>query len=365
MKDFLQGALNALLQRIDCLAELLDRVREFPPVKHKCIEVKALLNEARTESGKALALLSGPADILENIAAQYRALARGVYLIEQVFVGPVSRFSREDELLSKLCERICKEMGVSDDVPVVAAASNQYFCTIPAFGVIYIPASESRSLLNLPDLYHEIGHHWHRRGHPLLGHRYTAALREYLEDTVDEITRLSRPVDIRRFRNLMTFWRDWAEEVAADTFATIILGPAYGWANLHLMLRSVSIFDYSSTHPADAARMDNILRILRSDPKAVSHVALLDEQWKKYLSFPHPAKPELYDLLHGDPIFTAVLEDVRDAINAHGLKISGSTDGTMAYLLNDAWRRLPADASQYNAWERNMIEQIFDTESVD
>ncbi|MGH9857333.1 MAG: hypothetical protein ACRD4B_05755, partial [Acidobacteriota bacterium] len=296
--------------------------------------------------------------------AQYRALARQVYLIEQVFVSPVSRFSVEDERLSTLCERICKEIGVLNDIPVIVAASNQYFCTIPAFGVIYIPASESRSLLNLPDLYHEIGHHLHRRGYPILGHRFTTAWREYLEETVDDITRLSRPVDVPRFRNLMAFWRDWGEEVAADAFATIILGPAYGWANLHLMLRSLSIFDYSPTHPADAARMDNILRILRSDPNSVAKLALLEEQWKKYLGFPHPAKPELYDLLHGAPLFTAVLEDVRDAINAHGLKISGSTDGTVAYLLNDAWQRLPADPSQYGDWQDDVVKQIFNKDSV-
>ena len=358
MKDFLQGALNALLQRIDCLAELLDDVREFPSVKEKCVGVKTLLSQGRAEADKALDLLSGPADILENIAAQYRALAHQVYLIEQVFVSPVSRFSVEDERLSKLSERICKEIGILNDIPVIVAASNQYFCTIPAFGVIYIPVSESRSLLNLPDLYHEIGHHLHRRGYPILGHRFTTAWREYVEEAVDDITRLSRPVDVPTFRNLMTFWRYWGEEVAADAFATVILGPAYGWANLHLMLRSLSIFDYSSTHPADAARMDNILRILRSDPNSVDHVALLDEQWKKYLGFPHPAKPELYDLLHGNPLFTAVLEDVRDAINAHGLKISASTDGTIAYLLNEAWEKLPTMPSEYSTWENNIISQI-------
>jgi hypothetical protein len=359
VKDFLQGTLKALLQRIDCLAELLDGVREFPPVKEKCIGVKTLLSQGRAETDKALDLLSGPADILENIAAQYRALAHQVYLIEQVFVSPVSRFSVEDERLSKLSERICKEIGILNDIPVIVAASNQYFCTIPAFGVIYIPVSESRSLLNLPDLYHEISHHLHRRGYPILGHRFTTAWREYVEEAVDDITRLSRPVDVPRFRNLMAFWRYWGEEVAADAFATIILGPAYGWANLHLMLRSLSIFDYSPTHPADAARMDHILRILRSDPQSVDKLGLLEDQWKRYLGFPHPAKPDLYDLLHGAPLFTAVLDDVRDAINTHGLKIPRSADNSIAHLLNEAWERLPAKPSEYATWENEIINQIF------
>jgi hypothetical protein len=359
VKDFLQGALDTLLKRIDCLSELLDRVRGFPPVKEKCVQVKTLLGQRRAEAENALALLSGPADILENIAAQYRAIAHHVYLIEQVFVSPVSRFAPEDERFSKLCERICRETGILNDIPVIVAASNQYFCTIPAFGVIYIPVSESRSLLNLPDLYHEIAHHLHRRGYPILGHRFITAFREYLDETIDDITRLSRPVDIPRFRNLMASWRYWGEEVAADAFATIILGSAYGWANLHLMLRSLSIFDYSPTHPADAARMDNIIRILKSDPNSVDQVGLLDEQWKKYSGFPHSVKPELYHLLHGDSIFTAILEDVRDAINTHGLKISGSTNGTIAYLLNDGWRRLTVDPSQYGMWEEDIVKQIF------
>ena len=212
MKEFLYGSLVALLQRIEHLERLLDRVPDFPPVQQKCGEVRAYLRQLRDEVTEVLSLLPGPPEYMKNIVDQYNALARTIYLIEQVFVGPVSRFADDDIRLCRLCDRIWKEIGLSDDDPVVVAASNQYFCTIPAFGVIFTPASEGGSLLNLPDLYHEMAHHLHRRGRSLFGPRFKAALSTYIDKTEDEIKRLSRPIDIAQFRSLLGYWRNWAEE---------------------------------------------------------------------------------------------------------------------------------------------------------
>jgi len=361
VKEFLHGSTTVLLQRIDHLEKLLTRVPHFPLAQQKCEEVRDYLRQLRDGVTDVLSCLPAPPAELKNLVDQYNALARAIYLLEQVFVGPVSRFSEEDDgRLCRLVDRIWHEIGLVDDSPLVVAASNQYFCTIPAFGIIFTPASEGESLLNLPDLYHELAHHLHRRGRPLFGARFKAAQGTYIADTEDEIKRLSRPIDVNAFRSqLLMFWRNWAEEVAADTFATLIVGAAYGWANLHLMLRVPSIFDYSGTHPADAARMEHILRVLAAIPEHSHQTARLKHQWAAYRQFPHPAKSEMYDLLHPPPLFTAVLEDVKDAIMQHGIQSSRVQEQSVAYVLNEAWHQVTTAPEGYRAWEQQMLPWLF------
>ncbi len=361
MKEFLHGSTTVLLHRIGHLEKLLARVPHFPLAQQKCEEVRAYLQQLREGVTDVLSCLPAPPAELKNLVDQYNALARAIYLLEQVFVGPVSRFSEEDDgRLCRLVDRMWREVGLTDDSPLVVAASNQYFCTIPAFGIIFTPASEGASLLNLPDLYHELAHHLHRRGRPLFGARFKAVQGTYIAETEDEITRLSRPVDVSAFRSqLLTVWRNWAEEVAADTFATLVVGAAYGWANLHLMLRVQSIFDYSDTHPADAARMEHILRVLSAIPEHSHHTARLKQQWTAYRQFPHPAKFEMYDLLHPPLLFTAVLEDVKDAIARYGIRSSRIQEHSVAYVLNDAWHQVTSAPEGYQAWEQQMLTQLF------
>lgn len=360
MKEFLRGSSTVLLHRIGHLEKLLARVPDFPSAQQKCEEVRVYLRQLHDGVTDVLSSLPAPQEELKNLVDQYNALARAIYLLEQVFIGPVSRFSDDDVRLCRLADRIWHEIGLLEDSPLVVAASNQYFCTIPAFGIIFTPASEGESLLNLPDLYHELAHHMHRRGRPLFGVRFKAALGIYIAETEDEIKRLSRPVDVGSFRSqLLGVWRNWAEEAAADAFATLVVGAAYGWANLHLMLRVPSIFDYSETHPADAARMEHILRVLSATPEQNQHTARLKQQWTAYRQFPHPAKSEMYDLLHPPLLFTAVLEDVKEAISQYGVLTSGTNEQSVACLLNDAWHRLTSSPTDYRDWEQQVLARIF------
>src|SRR5208282_2655746 len=235
MNDLLQAALVGLARRIACMEALLGRARSFERLRQKADDIAAFLQAAECRAQSALALLPAPQDLLDDLARQYNGIAREVYLVEQLVVGPLSRFSSEDEKLSSLSERICKEVGIAD-IPIVLAASSQYYSAIPEYGLIFTPPIDSQTLLNLPDLYHELAHHLDGRGRVLVGPRFESALESYVDRAEDEIARLSRPIDLRDFRHRIAFWQDWRLEVASDAFATLLVGPAYAWANLHLML---------------------------------------------------------------------------------------------------------------------------------
>jgi hypothetical protein len=105
--------------------------------------------------------------------------------------------------------------------------------------------------------------------------------------------------------------------------------------------------------------MENILRVLSADLDQRGKVSHLEQQWKAYRQLPHPPKSEMYDLLHPQALFTAVLEDVREAITRYGVTVSSSTEGTVAYILNEAWLRLSTNPTQYSVWEQEVLKQLF------
>jgi len=357
VKDLVDGSLILLLQRIACVIELLDGAQANPRIQQKCQSVRDVLDNSARNAEQARSLLAASPSLVADIARQYNAVAQQVYLVEQLVVGPLSRFGDDDEKLSRLCERVCNELGVSD-IPIVVAAASQYFSALPPYGLIVTPPTESRLLLNLPDLYHELGHHLDGRGEPLVGSRFEAALNAYIAQTEDEITRLSRPVDVQQFRDLIGNWFDWSLEVAADAFATLLVGPAYAWANFHLMLRVPSIFAYSDTHPADAARMDFILRLLASDARFRSDGEALEARWKAYREFPHPDAPGLYELLHPAELFSAVLDDVRETLDRLSIRPDPLRPGTVPAILNEGWHRLLNGPDGYRAWESATIPEL-------
>jgi hypothetical protein len=357
VKDLVDGSLIVLQQRIACVIDLLDRAQANPRIRQKCQSVRDVLDDSARNAKQARGLLAASPSLIADIVRQYNAIAQQVYLVEQLVVGPLSRFAEDDEKLSRLCERVCNELGIID-VPVVVAAASQYFSALPPYGLIVTPPTESRQLLNLPDLYHELAHHLDGRGEPLVGSRFEPALNAYVAHTEDEITRLARPVDVQQFRELIGNWFDWSLEVAADAFATLLVGPAYAWANFHLMLRVPSIFAYSDTHPADAARMDFILRLLASDGRFRSDNETLESRWKAYREFPHPNAPGLYELLHPAELFSAVLDDVRDALDRLGIKPDPLGPDTVPAILNEGWRRLLDDPNDYITWESATVAEL-------
>ena len=351
MIPLLTGAIHTLVQRVDHLSSLLDPNHPTPLVLQRTREILNILQEHRSSLRDLLLELEGPATLVPNVLRLYNARAREVYQMEALVVGPLSRWGGDDERITSLTSKACQEVGIRD-LPVVIATSGEYYQTLPKYGLILSPATESRGLLNLPDLFHELGHHRHYREAPIYGRRAYAAVNAYLQATQRDQQRLARPIHPDTVVAFARFWIDaWAEEVACDTFATVLVGPAYGWANLHLILRQPTPFAWSITHPADAARMDHILRVLRRIG-LTEQTEEINEVWVNLQRSQGIRPPVEYAFFHPAEIFTAIAEDVEEGIDGAGLGRYDPSRPGLVKLLNDAWIRLLASPETYRPWEQ-------------
>ena len=84
-------------------------------------------------------------------------------------ISKVSAFSRsthrsgpDDDFLNRLITGVCNEISYPLITPVISQMSQDYFHIYSDFNLLCLPLIESRFLLHLPDIYHELCHPLHR-----------------------------------------------------------------------------------------------------------------------------------------------------------------------------------------------------------
>jgi hypothetical protein len=259
MIAFLLGALNVLERKGYSVAESLTALTNVPTlVSDHCSRVinktREVIQEIEGHKSE-LAALKNAVDkrVLGYTAAEpqvrgfvraYHDLRRRLDEIEDFFSGHVTRFNENDKRLTLTSSLLWREIGLPGDPPIVVASSNSYFFTVAPLEIIFAPPSGADEILVLPDLCHEFGHIVHQLGRlPLFGKRFERALADYEEELNAQKRRHYRPLDPDLIENVSRLWaRYWAEEVACDTLAARIMGPSYGWCNLHLCLRHPEIY---------------------------------------------------------------------------------------------------------------------------
>jgi hypothetical protein len=209
----------------------------------------------------------------------------------------------------------------------------------------------------VPDFYHESGHIIPERiGRPLHGVRFKQALRDHANHLRNQIRRISRPLDPKVITEIIARWEwRWAEEVACDTLAARLVGPAYGWCNLHLCLNSPNVYAIGLEHPADAARTNHIFRVLKRCGWS-TEMREMEARWNQYLQTVKQKKPRNYDDYHPANLFDAAMEDVEEA--TQHLTAYNSQSGSLSTLLNIAWRQFLNDPIGYNTWEHQTVSEL-------
>src|SRR6266404_3617169 len=375
MIEFLAGALAVLAARGEEIVAKLDKVTAFPPsVTKHCRRVrddtKGYLQEIRDRSRdlqdlrESIArgrLASSDAEpFIKSYLKDYRDLRRNIDAIEEFFAGHVVRFSDSDEFLTLASATIWLEANLPGDPPVAIASTSGYFCTLASLGIVFAPPNDVQKLLILPDLYHEFGHVLHESSNILSDKpRFLQALADYVYELEQQARRYSRPLPSDLSGNISFRWLEhWAEEVACDTLAARLVGPAFGWCNLHLCIRHAKIYS-SSQHPADAARTRHIFRVLKRCGLA-KEGADMERRWQELLHLMSPQKPPNYDDYHPDELFVAVMEDV-DAATSSAIPTYVPGSGAICDLVNEAWVAFLRDPLRYPDWEKPRAEQLWKT----
>jgi len=379
MIDFLAGAMVVLSARAEEIVTKLEKVTGVPPsVTKHCSRVAAEtrgylqeindrakdLQDLRESTSLGSLSVSDAEPFVKSYLKDYRDLRRNIDAIEEFFAGHVVRFSDADEFLTLASATIWQEASLPGDPPVAIASTSGYFCTLASLGIVFAPPNDVQKLLILPDLYHEFGHVLHESSTVLTDKpRFLQTIADYTYDLEQQARRYSRPIAPSLTADISFRWLEyWAEEVACDTLAARLVGPAFGWCNLHLCMRHAKTYS-SSEHPADAARTRHIFRVLKRCGWT-SEVADMERRWQQYLHHLSPLKPPNYDDFHPDQLFVAVMEDV-EAATASTIPVYRPSSGTLGTLLNDAWISFLRNPIDYPAWEKPKVEGLYKRMKMD
>lgn len=374
MIEFLLGAFSVLSVRGNKIVRILEGKKDIPPAAiERCRRVsrraqgivdsvgnkQAILLLVK-ENLKAKKITTREAEaLLKQLLKSYRDLRRDIDVIEENFVGHLVRYNDADLFFTQLASALWEETNLPDIPPIAVTNTSGYFCTWASLGIIFSPPSSEHHLLIFPDLYHEFGHIIHQGAKiKLFGTRFEAELKAHVTDLKNQMRRTARPsMDDDIIADIAIRWMNsWAEEVACDTLAACILGPAYGWCNIHLCLQSSNVFRKGGEHPADAARTRHILRVLRRNGYK-DDADKMEALWNQYVSLSQQPPSSHYQDYHPDSLFTAVMEDVEEAIKAHNFGTAGGKSPSID-ILNESWRKFHEDAENYNDWEAGAIRDI-------
>jgi hypothetical protein len=371
--EFLVGAFSVLSVRGNKIVEILETKTGIPPAAvERCRRVghraRGIVNSVKNKEAILLLVRENlktkkitaaeSQTLLKQLLKSYRDLRRDIDVIEENFVGHLVRYNDADLFFTELAAALWNETNLPDIPPIAVTNTSGYFCTWASLGIIFSPPSSEHHLLIFPDLYHEFGHIIHQGVKiKLFGPRFEAELKAHAAELRNQMRRTSRPsMDDNIISDIVSRWiNSWAEEVACDTLAAHILGPAYGWCNIHLCLQSSNVYRKGNEHPADAARTKHILRVLRR--RGYNDDAdKIEILWKQYLNLSQQTTSSHYQDYHPDSLFTAVMEDVEQAIKDNNFGVKGKSPSVDT--LNESWQKFLNDAENYNDWEEKAINDI-------
>lgn len=314
---------------------------------------------------------SGDLDIevlTSNNIIKYNTCHERLLTVELFRYLVIINYGNPEIYFKKKIARIYNETNCLQKQPIITTISNSenYYWALPSYDIIAVPVGEERNLLNLPDLYHEMGHLIYNQYDKYLIGDIRLAITKFYEAQIQRVVDEQRdPRLISIFRNKAIRWSNgWVMEFTCDLIATYLVGPAYAWTNIKLTTLSSGkdwIYKDSASHPSDEARMRGVffmLQLMGYDDDLKN----IDAEWKEFLSAtknPIPANyldvfpQELIEKLAKSVFEGCKMIDLRsyhEQIKEFGNPISK--------ILNDAWKELFSNPDNYHVWEKNQINEI-------
>lgn len=364
------------------LAQLVERTRTLKgsiPTRNLSKEYYPLVERCRRLTDDIITRIERLKDdkrylLRSNHPQRFRVLQRIVEdldTLETIAISALVKVDDEDDRLNELLSRICAEIRYPLIPPVVTTLSQSYYHIYCGLDLLCVPLHESRFLLHLPDLYHELGH-------PLLveaNNPQTEALAnssvlalglaiEYLNDQL-VLEKRSRLSGYPQFliKKWIRFWPAWIIEFFCDLFGAFTLGPAFVWSHLHLVATRGGdpFFCEEEDHPSHAARMNVMLHGLRL-VGFLNESERIRKSWDELLRGMR-AEPENTHLrCYPDRLLERISALALEGISAIGCRIAGRDErGVVQDLLNEAWDRFWREPQSYVEWERGAVRSLYST----
>lgn len=369
MKDYFEGALLSLDRRVSMVAQRLD------PGSQPDGRPRVLLDALHRQAARLVQLREGVRKLREDptldvlaFADQhlesYRRLVRELSTIEAIYVAMCDLWREDDEVMQGVVGAICRESGLLGiSQPVVALYSHDYYHVLVKEGVIYAPRLERHFLLNMPDLYHEIGHIvLDQYGRTVYGSFRIETQNHFQQEVRVGALRQDPLVDDGTLNIAYESWIGyWLIEFICDAIATYMVGPAYGWGHFHLCASSVpSVYVGALTHPADQARFQIIEACLRNLP--VESSGVITERWETLIESMGATKPPHFDRIYPPALISRLASVVKEGLEALGATLYSEehvrNGAPVAAMLNEAWSVFWSDPAGYAEWESDQIDRL-------
>lgn len=328
-----------------------------------------LLKELRTEIETLVS--SGDLEIPalgSNNIIKYNTFHERLLTIEVFRYLIIINFGPAEIYFKKKIQRIYDEIHSLQTPPIITTISNSesYYWALPSYDIIAVPTGEEKSLLNLPDLYHEMGHLIYNQSAVYLKRDIEQIIGNYYRDESQRVLNEGRdPRLITFFREKHSYWiGSWVMEFVCDLIATYLVGPAYAWTNLKLSTLSSAIdriYQDSPSHPSDESRMRAIFYMLE---KMGHTTELVDIQssWAAFLAATNNPQPSNYAFIFPQEIITVLADYVFDGCKAIDLQVYSDQvaefGNPISKILNAAWEKSFIDPDGFVAWERDQIDEI-------
>ena len=370
MISFVKGIVYDLANKTDKLLTNLAAKKLQPELDANFYDrTVELLEELRRDIRKLID--SGDLDIPtlgSNNIIRYNTFHERLLTLEVFRYLIIMNFGPAEIYFKKKIQRIYDEIHSLNTPPIITTISNSenYYWALPSYDIIAVPTGEEKSLLNLPDLYHEMGHLIFNQSAFYLKQDIEQRINSYYNDEVQRVVNEGRdPNLISFYREKRNYWMgSWIMEFVCDLIATYLVGPAYAWTNLKLTTLSSAvdrIYQDSPSHPSDESRMRAIFYML---DKMGHQKELVDikASWAAFLTATNNPQPSNYDYIFPQEIITQLTDYVLDGCKAIDLQVYSDQvaefGNPISKILNDAWEKSLIDPDGFVAWEKDQIEMI-------
>jgi hypothetical protein len=371
VKEYFTAAVAQLQERASHLVGLIPRDlgREVDSLIVRCRDRLKSVNERLTRVARIEATSN-------NHLLALRGLRRAVDdldLIEAIPIAALLRWNDEDRRLNRLTDRIAREIAYPLSAPVVTCSSQAYYHTYTSLGLILVPLAESRFLLHLPDLYHELGHPLLEVENdpkitPLQSKCSTALAlaNQYLAGEL-EGERSGRTPDAYSayISTWLRCWEAWIVELFCDLFALYVLGPAFAWSHLHLTILRGDEQPFRvptlvpTEHPPDAARMTALLeglKLVHADAAGLS----IRDRWSEFVTVLSSEPSPEFRRCFPDSLILEIAKLALEGTREIGCSTAfPDPSDPIRTLLNEAWRHFWNSPATYVDWEKQTTRTLF------
>jgi hypothetical protein len=338
--------------------------------------LESTLEDMKERNERILSLLQIPNDMLIPIATRaMHQLESEINIISFFYLPGLQKEGLTEQTLQKLFISKSTNHGqkwIRD--ALVRLDSNYAIWPSPEIPVIFAPPQQAMTLLNMPCMFHELGHNFVRR--------YYRDIIDSLADKsiayFSELRKSSGPMSPEKLsrRNLRIeqiedYWvnEKRLNEFFSDVYAAYVCGPAYYFSCVNLAMSlggNPYVVELCDAHPPGAFRVLACERTLNMANQGDTTAEMIAGIWRDY--YRNWRKTPDHDFFCPSSLADSLVEEsIRtmskccpDVIRYHGMTTVSSVEKelhslSLEEILNMAIHEFLKTPKTYQEWERKTI----------